>query len=133
MPGVPIPDDYVDVCAQHSVMPADREVWRVLADVLPPRGIHWWWLDPRDDSGDPAWCFGLAGACVLAVTPLDGRYLLYVAEHDDEMSFATVDELVAWLDANEHRYEEFTEVQQRIIDDIGPAIIDKWRDDGMNV
>lgn len=81
-----------------------------LSDLL--GGLEGWRLEPRTTPGaSPLWCFLVDGKIEFSVTVEGSSIVLYVMDTDDEMTFATRDDLVAWLGA--HRPDSMRGAPQR--------------------
>lgn len=126
------PFEYEELCRRAGATDDELRHWVAAWDVL-SRRPGWRLFRDEDDGEDgrpagPAWEFGLDGAVRLAVT-VDEVVIVYRAEADDEISLATAEDLLAWLDAHETEYEGFTKLQLELIDHVGPIVIDEWRND----
>jgi hypothetical protein len=106
--------------------------WGALSDALVMR--PGWHLEHDDRQNLDLWCFGLEGACRLVVTIPDGGILLYDADDPidatSEHPFATVADMVAWLELHESEHEGFTELQETLIDHLLPDQIEEWGREG---
>lgn len=81
---------------------ARRSLRNELADLL--GGLEGWRLEPRTTPGaSPLWCFLSDGKIEFSVSVEGPAIVLYVMDTDEEMQFASRDDLVAWL--GEHRPE----------------------------
>ena len=87
-------------------------LWNELRAYLGARRARGWYLD----EDEMAWCFGLGGACRLAVSAHDERILLYDADADREVVFADVEQLAAALPALEQSHRGFSAAYRRILD-----------------
>ena len=87
-------------------------LWNELRAYLGPRRAHGWYLD----EDEMAWCFGLGGACRLAVSVRDGRIRLYDGDADTEVYFDDVDELAAASPDLERSHRGFSSVYRRILE-----------------
>jgi hypothetical protein len=74
--------------------------------------------DWRFEADEDAWFFGQEGAGRLALSVHDGRYLLYRADHDSDISFSIMPDLVEWLDAHESQHAGLTELQKQLMGDL---------------
>ena len=52
----------------------------------------------------PAWCLYPGGELTLSVKVVDGVMTAYLPDEDVELAFDGVDQLLAWIDANERRF-----------------------------
>jgi len=65
------------------------------------QGRPGWRLEPRTTPGaSPLWCFVVDGRIEFSVAAEEGAIRLYVMDTDEEVVFAGVDELTAWLRAS---------------------------------
>jgi hypothetical protein len=100
--------------------------------VLRPR--EGWYFVVDEDAGEwsspLAWCFGLAGECRLAVTIRAPFIQLYVHDRDEEIPFDTPEELIGWLNENEHQWEGLSPLGQQLMDHLLPGQVERWRDEG---
>jgi hypothetical protein len=65
-------------------------------------GLEGWRLEPRTTPGaTPLWCFLSDGKVEFSVSVEGSAIVLYVMENDEEMTFSSRDDFVAWL--AEHR------------------------------
>jgi hypothetical protein len=87
-------------------------LWNELRAYLGQRRARGWYLD-EDEMG---WCFGLGGACRLAVSVRGARIQVYDADTDDEVQFDDVDQLAAALPGLEHSHRGFSSAYRRILD-----------------
>ena len=87
-------------------------LWNELRAYLGARRTRGWYLD----EDERAWCFGLGGACRLAVSVRDDRVRLYDADADRETVFADVERLVAALPELEQSHRGFSAAYRRILD-----------------
>jgi hypothetical protein len=74
--------------------------------------------DWRFEAGQQTWFFGQEGAGRLALSVRDGRYLLYRADHDSDISFSIMPDLVEWFDAHESEHAGLTELQKQLMGDL---------------
>jgi hypothetical protein len=86
--------------------------WNELRAYLGARRARGWYLD----EDEMAWCFGLGGACRLAVSARGDQILLYDADADREVVYADVDQLAAALPALEQSHRGFSSAYRRILD-----------------
>lgn len=69
---------------------------KAVVDLL--EGRPGWRLEPRTTPGaPPLWCFVAEGKVACSVTVADGSIRLYVMDTDEELEFADVGELTAWI------------------------------------
>ena len=87
-------------------------LWNELRAYLGERRPRGWYLD----EDERPWCFGLGGACRLAVSVRDERVLLYDADADHETVFADVGQLATALPAFEQSHRGFSAAYRRILD-----------------
>jgi len=87
-------------------------LWNELRAYLGQRRAHGWYLD----EDEMAWCFGLGGACRLAVAVRDGRIRLYDGDADTEAFFDDVGELAAAVPALERRHRGFSSAYRKILE-----------------
>ncbi len=65
-------------------------------------GLEGWRLEPRTTPGaSPIWCFLTDGKLEFSVSVEGPSIVLYVMDTDEELSFPSRDDLVAWFE--EHR------------------------------
>jgi hypothetical protein len=88
------------------------QLWNELRDCLRPRRERGWYLD-EDQMG---WCFGLGGACRLAVSVREERILVYDGDADTEVLFDDMAQFVAALPDLEHSHRGFSAAYRRILD-----------------
>lgn len=125
-------DEYLSLMREWSVSDEEFQLWRTLWPIFADRtGWHFFIPEIEDrDIHDPIWAFGIDGAARIAISVQEGSYFLaYVAETDTEHSFATHDDLAAWIDKNEAHYEGFTELQEELFDYLLPRHLDEWKND----
>ena len=99
-----------------AVRSKEDEQWRDLGRLF--QGRPSWSLQAMSSPGSPpAWCCSLSGEVELSVTVEEGLFRVYVMETDQDVSLASIDELVAWL--NEHK--------DGILGDRQPGIVDRLK------
>ncbi len=76
-----------------------NDLWKQVTQLL--RGRPGWTVQATPTPGDdPVWCFGPRGQLELAVR-VEGEVIrLQVTESEQDVTFPTTDELVAWLKAH---------------------------------
>ena len=89
-----------------------ERLWNELRAHLGQRRERGRYLD-EDEMG---WCYGLGGACRLAVSVRGERVLLYDADRDAETVFDDVDQLVASLPTLERSHRGFSAAYRKILD-----------------
>jgi len=89
-----------------------ERLWNELRTCLGARRDHGWYLD----EGEMAWCFGLGGACRVAVSARDDRIHLYDADADTWAELDDVTQLAARLPAIEHSHRGFSVAYRQILD-----------------
>ncbi len=87
-------------------------MWNELRAYLGERRERGWYLD----EDEMAWCFGLGGACRLAVSVRDERYVVYDGDADEEHVFEDLAQLAAALPALEHSHRGFSSLYRQILD-----------------
>ena len=87
-------------------------LWNELRAHLRQRRAHGWYLD----EDEMAWCFGLGGACRLAVSVRDDHVLVYDADNDDETFFDDVEQLARALPGLEQSHRGFSSAYRQILD-----------------
>jgi hypothetical protein len=86
-------------------------LWNELRAYLGQRRAHGWYLD----EDEMAWCFGLGGACRLAVSVHDGRIRLYDGDADTETFFGDLHEFAAALPELERSHRGFSAAYRQIL------------------
>lgn len=97
-------------------MPDDGERWGEVCRLLEGRP-HWRVEASSTPGAPPRWCFAEGGEIELAVSTDDG-ICVYLMDTDREVRLGTVDELAAWLDANERAADhpaEMAEVVEELV------------------
>ncbi len=89
-----------------------ERLWNELRGYLGERRAHGWYLD----EDELAWCFGLGGACRLAVSVHDGRIRVYDADEDTTTDVADIAALAAQLPELERSHRGFSTAYRRILD-----------------
>ena len=90
---------YEQACREFGAL-GDFDWWADLWSVL-ARRPRWSFYDPGRDPAHPAlrWRFGPAAYIGhLSLTVARGRFVLYQALDNRETRFATINELLGWLD-----------------------------------
>ena len=87
-------------------------LWNELRAHLRQRRAHGWYLD----EDEMAWCFGLGGACRLAVSVRGDQVMVYDADRDDEQAFDGVRELAEAVPALEQTHRGFSSAYRHILD-----------------
>jgi hypothetical protein len=85
-----------------------RENGSELARLL--QGREGWRLDVQD--GVFFWCFGVAGAARLTVTPGVDGFLIHSAEGDEELFASGIGDVREWLDVHEAEHAGLTPLQE---------------------
>lgn len=114
-------DDYMAACRSAlsgSQLLAAEELWALLAE------REAW--TPEVAGTDLVWCFGLLGACTIAITVRPVGFLVYVHADDAETFVDDIAGVARWLEENEPE-PGLTALQQEILDDLAPHHIDRWR------
>jgi len=107
----------------------DNQLWDEVSRVLKPR--PGWSLQVGSSPGaPPAWCFGSGGEVDLTVTVDRGAIVLYVQETDKDIGFETIEDLTAWLDANEATALDVAPQAGEIVDDLKHGRYLRWRHEG---
>jgi hypothetical protein len=89
-----------------------ERLWNELRAYLGERRAHGWYLD----ESEMGWCFGLGGACRLAVSVRDGRIQVYDADTDDDTVFDDVEHLATALPDLEQSHRGFSSAYRQILD-----------------
>jgi hypothetical protein len=89
-----------------------ERLWNELRAYLGDRRARGWYLD----EDEMAWCFGLGGACRLAVSVRAGRIHVYDADVDEASEVDDVEQLAAVLPALERSHRGFSSAYRRILD-----------------
>lgn len=105
---------YEGVCRDTSGGPEAIEFWLALWDLLADR--QGWYFDPQIERNEPVWCYGVEGACRLALTadPMD-RFVAYIYETDSEEHFSDLYRVKEWLTREEPRYAGYTPLQEELM------------------
>ena len=108
---VPEPDrDPCSLCGVDDDAEAERlarDNGEKLAGLL--RDREGWWFSTQ--GGMPNWCFGVAGAARLVITPEPDRFLMFI--HDRETwVIPRIESVEAWLEENEQEYAGLTPLQE---------------------
>jgi hypothetical protein len=81
-------------------MTADDLLFDRVGEALTARGG--WRYEPSPTPGGPAsWCLDPGGEVVVAVNVVDGAVVTYLPARDRDVTFAGIDDLLAWLDERE--------------------------------
>ncbi len=84
-------------------MSHDDALFDEVGGVLAARGS--WRFEPSPTPGaPPSWCLDVQGEIRLSVSVLDGTISVYEPSRDAQVDVAGMDELTAWLNANEARF-----------------------------
>jgi hypothetical protein len=103
----------------------ELERWLALGTLLSNRVA--WHFEVQDTMDPTLWCFGLAGECRLVATLEDsGGFHLFDYDDDGDYSFATVNELVDWLDLHEAEHEGLSPLGRELMSDLLPGQIEEW-------
>lgn len=89
-----------------------ERLWNELRAYIGERRARGWYLD-EDEMG---WCFGLGGACRLAVSVRDGRIEVYDADVDDQIVVDDVEQLAGVLPGLEQSHRGFSAAYRHILD-----------------
>ena len=120
-----LPDGYIEIFG--SMADPDGQLWLDIGELCAERE-GWHWDHPEnDDLAEGLWCFGLGGACRLALTVVHGQIVLYDADSDDETRHSTINTIRRWLDAHEAEYLNLSPLQEELIDSVTPHLIEEWR------
>lgn len=97
--------------------PDDQPAWRALWDALHDRP-HWR-LEPPEEihPSGPAWFFGpppRTGHLALSIE--NGQYVLYRADTESTTRFNSLNDVLAWLSANEAEHFGYTEGERAMIE-----------------
>ncbi len=85
-------------------MASDHELFDQLGLVLEPRPA--WRYEPSTTPGvQPSWCLVVGGEIRLSATVIDGVHSAYLPDDDREIDFDGRDDLIAWIDENEDRFD----------------------------
>jgi hypothetical protein len=87
-------------------------LWNELRTYLGARRARGWYLD----EDEMAWCFGLGGACRLAVSVRGDRVVVYDGDRDDELAFDGVAQFAAALPPLEQSHRGFSAAYRHILD-----------------
>lgn len=101
---------YERICREWVTSEYDLRVYLELEELLSGRP-GWHFDGPSESATRPVWCFGVEGACRLALSGFRGMFLLYDSAADEETDFGTAREVTEWLDAHEADYEGLTPLQ----------------------
>ena len=102
----------------------ELERWLALGTLLSNRVA--WHFEVQDTMDPTLWCFGLAGEGRLVATlENSGGLHLYDHDNDDDYSFASINELVEWLDLHEAEHEGLSPLGRELMGDLLPGQIEE--------
>jgi len=97
-------------CSLGAVNDNVNENYEALAGLL--GGREDW--RPETQDGERIWCFGVAGAARLVITPEMDGFLMYRADRDDSWVIPRIESVGKWLDENEHEHAGLTPLQEQL-------------------
>lgn len=130
------PASYQATCREWAVADGQLRRWLALGELL--GGRPGWHFELANLESGPGimWGFGIRRAARLVVTVPDS-YLLYDSDADEagrhldcEHPFATVPELLAWLEAHEAEHEGLTPLQKELLPLVLANNLSEWRGEG---
>jgi hypothetical protein len=67
---------------------------------------------PEEQDGERWWCFGVAGAARLVITPEMDGFLVYRADEDRSWVIPRIESVEEWLDEHEAEHAGLTPLQE---------------------
>jgi hypothetical protein len=85
------------------VVSADDALFDRVGQALTESHSGWTFEPSTSPGGPPSWCLDPDGEVTVSVTVIDGVISLYLPAEDHEIRFADIDQLTAWIRANQDR------------------------------
>jgi hypothetical protein len=103
----------------------DDQLWDEVSALLGGRP-HWRVEQSPTPGMPPSWCFEAHGEVDLAVSIDSGAISVYLMNQDRDVTLASIEDLRAWLDANQNAAVNESFDAGQAVDELMHGQIDKW-------